>query len=446
MPGPGERTEADAGGAPSATEERRPARVRAGLYGWRERNRLGRPFWIFLAVSCLFNFGMFMFVLLYNLYLLDRGYREDFLGWMSSFSTVGNIAGTFLAVALNRRVGLRRTVMICFACGALVSAARALAEAQFALLGLAFCAGLFFAVWAISIAVIIAQVTTTEQRPLAFSVYLAAVIGIGVVADPLGGRLPAWLGEAFGAAGPAQAKQWALLCGCALILTALWPLSRLHFRHTQEAAPAAYPRSPFILRFLVAVAVMTLATASFNPFANAYFARELQMPVQDIGLVFSAGQLAQVAAIIVSPLILRWVGLVWGVALMEVAAALSLLFLASGPPGLAAAVGFAGFMAFQWMDEPAMESLLMTRVRPHERSGAASLMYLVIYASSAVAGPTAGAGLTRFGYATVMSTAALLLLTGGLMFGFLLRRYEVDTAGADDPRGGNSVPGAVATG
>lgn len=446
MPGPGESAETAAGGERPAPEARGDARGPRGLAGWWERNRLGRPFWVFLAVSCLFNFGMFMFVLLYNLYLLDRGYREDFLGWVASFSTVGNIAGTFLAVALNRRVGLRHTVMICFACGALVSAARSLVEGQPALLGLAFCAGLFFAVWAISIAVIIAQVTTTEQRPLAFSVYLAAVIGIGVVADPLGGRLPAWLGEAFGAATPAQAKQWALLCGCTLILTALWPLSRLRFRHTQEAAPASYPRSPFMLRFLAAVAVMTMATAAFNPFANAYFSRELKMPVQDIGLVFSAGQLAQVAAILVSPLILRWVGLVWGVALMEVAAALSLLFLASGPPGVAAAIGFAGFMAFQWMDEPAMESLLMTRVRPHERSGAASLMYLTIYTSSAVAAPTAGAGLARLGYATVMSVAALLLLTGGLMFGFLLRRYEVDTAGADDPRNGGSVPGALATG
>jgi predicted MFS family arabinose efflux permease len=411
------------------TREPRAGEPKGGLgrlVAWWGRNRLGRPFWVFLAVSCLFNFGMFMFVLLYNLYLLDRGFKEDFLGWVASCSTVGNIAGTFLAVALNRRVGLQRTVMACFACGALVSAARALVVGEPALLGLALCAGLFFAVWAISITVIVAQVTTPEQRPLAFSVYLATVIGIGVVADPLGGRLPGWLGGAFGASDPAEAKQWALLSACAVIALALIPLSRLRFRPTQEAARATYPRSRFIVRFLVAVALMTLATAAFNPFANAYFARHLQMPVHDIGLIFSAGQFAQVVAILISPLILRRVGVIWGVTLMESAAALSLLFLASGPPGTAAAFGFAGYMAFQWMDEPAMESLLMTRVRPHERSGASSLMYLTIYLASAVAAPAAGFGLARFGYTPVMTTAALLLLTGGLMYGVLLRGFDRD--------------------
>ena len=401
--------------------ERRRARVRLG--GWWERNRLERPFWLFLAATCLFNFGMFMFVLLYNLYLLDRGFKEDFLGWVASCSTIGNIAGTFLAVWLNRRVGLKRTVMICFACGALIMAARSLVTGRPALLGFALLAGLFFAVWAISIAVIVAQVTTPEQRPLGFSVYLGVVIGMGVFADPLAGRLPGWMGAAFGADSPEQAKQWVLLGSCAIIMLALWPLSRLRFRSTQESARATYPRSPFIMRFLAAVAVMTLATAAFNPFANAYFARELRMPVHDIGLVFSAGQLAQVAAILISPLILRRVGVVWGVTLMEVAAAGSLLFLAAGPPGILAACGFAGYMAFQWMDEPAMESLLMTRVRPHERSGASSMMYLTIYLASAVAAPAAGFGLARFGYAPVMSTAALLLLTGGLMFGLLLRGF-----------------------
>ena len=425
MPAPTETTETVLSGDSLARDEREVIAAK-GLAGWWERNRLARPFWVFLATTCLFNFGMFIFALLYNLYLLDRGFREDFLGTMASFSTVGNIAGTLLAVALNRRIGLQRTVMLCFACGALVSAARSLVVADAALLGLAFFAGLFFAVWAISIAVIVAQVTTPGQRPLGFSIYLAVVIGMGVVADPLGGRLPAWLGNAFGAASPAQAKQWALLVGCALIALALLPLSRLRFKHTQTTARATYPRSSFVVRFLAAVAVMTMATAAFNPFANAYFSRYLRMPVEDIGIIFSAGQLAQVLAILLSPLILRVVGVVWGVALMEVAAALSLLFLATGPPGMVAAFGFAGYMAFQWMDEPAMESLLMTRVRPHERSGASSLMYMTIYAASAVAAPAAGLALARIGYAPVMSVAALLLLTGGLMFGFLLRGFDGD--------------------
>ena len=40
----------------------------------------------------LYNFALFVFVLLYNLRLLDLGYREDFLGMVSSAGTLGCVA------------------------------------------------------------------------------------------------------------------------------------------------------------------------------------------------------------------------------------------------------------------------------------------------------------------------------------------------------------------
>lgn len=396
----------------------------AARRGWFHRYKLGKSFWIFLSASCLFNFGMFIFVLLYNLYLIDLGYKEDFLGWVASVTTAGNILGTFAAVMLNRRVGLKASVMGFFACIPFVLALRALVTGQVALLGFAFLAGLLFSIWAISFAVVIAQLTTDEQRPVAFSVYLATVIGVGVVADPVGGRLPGWLATLFGTTEAAQTKQWALLLACALLALAFLPASRLRLARPESGEKVRYPRSPFVLRFLIAVAVMSIATAAFNPFANAFFSQYLRMPAHQIGLVFSGGQFAQVIAILLSPLILRRLGLVWGVASMELAAGLSLALLATGPSAMVAVAGFAGYMAFQWMDEPAMESLLMTRVAPHERSGAAAMMYMTIFAAGAVTAPLAGKGITRFGYPAVMGAAAFLLLLGGMMFGFLLRNIE----------------------
>jgi predicted MFS family arabinose efflux permease len=396
----------------------------AAQRGWFSRYNLGKPFWVFLCASCLFNFGMFMFVLLYNLYLLDLGYKEDFLGWVASATTAGNILGAFAAVTLNRRIGLKLSVVGFFACIPVASALRAVVVSKAALLGLAFLAGMLFAVWAVSFAVVIAQLITTEQRPIGFSVYLATVIGVGVIADPVGGRLPGWLAASFDITGTAQAKQWALLLSCALPALALWPASRLRLARAENSEKVRYPRSSFVFRFLIAVAALNIATAAFNPFANAFFSQHLRMPAHQIGLVFSGGQFAQVIAILLSPLILRRLGLVWGVASMELAAGLSLALLATGPPAMAAALGFAGYMAFQWMDEPAMESLLMSRVQPYERSGAAAMMYMTIFAAGAITAPLAGKGITRFGYSTVMGMAAFLLLLGGMLFGVLLRNVE----------------------
>ena len=367
-----------------------PAATGGFMARWLANKRLARSFWLFLLASCLFNTGMFIYVLLYNLYLLDIGYKEDFLGLMSSFSTAGTVVGTFGAVILTRRLGLQRAVMVCLASTATIAVLRALVSTKAALLGLAGLGGIFFALWAISITVIIAQTTAAALRPFAFSVYLATVIGIGIVADPVGGHLPIWLSHLLGIASAAESKQMAMLVGCVFIYLAVLPV--LFMRLGQEAnhERLKYPRSAFVVRFMLAVAVLNIATASFNPFANAYFSQQLKVPVDQIGLIFSGGQIAQVIAILLSPLILNKLGIIRGVMLMEVAAGVSLAVLATGPPAFAAALAFSGYVAFQWMDEPAMESLLMTRVAPDERSGASALMYMTIFASGAIAAPTAG--------------------------------------------------------
>jgi MFS family permease len=175
---------------------------------------------------------------------------------------------------------------------------------------------------------------------------------------------------------------------------------------------------------MIAVAVLNIATAAFNPIANLYFSEYLEMPAHSIGLVFSAGQFVQVVAIILSPLILKRLGLVWGIMCMELAAGVSLAMLATGPAVLGAAIGYAGYLAFQWMDEPAMESLIMTRVEPEERSGAAAMMWMTVFAAGALSAPVSGKAITKLGYPVVIAAAAFLLLVGGLLFGLLLRRYE----------------------
>jgi len=382
---------------------------------------LGRSFWVFLFASCLFTFGVFIFVLLYNLYLLDHGFREDFLGFVASAMTVGNIVGTFLVVTVHRRLGLRGCLLWCFASMALVSAIRALVLGEPALIGFAFVGGMVFSLWAISIPVILAQLTTVEMRQVGFSAYLATVIGMGILADAVAGRLPGWV---TAAGTPLESKRAALLIGCGIAALAIWPVSRLRFDAAARPERASYPRGPFITRFVIPLFLLNLGTGAFNPFANTYFAQFLKMPVRTIGLVFSAGQLAQVVAIALAPMIIRRLGQVRGIMAIEVFTGVSLAFLATRPPDAAAALGFAGYQAFQWMDEPAMESLLMTQVQPGERSGASSMMYMVIFAANAIAAPVAGNGLSRLGYPPVIATASCLLMLGGFLFGFLLRGFD----------------------
>ena len=167
------------------------------------------------------------------------------------------------------------------------------------------------------------------------------------------------------------------------------PVSEAEVRAAPEPGSRIYPRSRFLARFLAPFAIWHLATGAFNPFGNVYFSK-LGFPVQQIGDIFSFGQVVQVFAVLCAPLVIRRFGLVNGIVWMMAATAFGLGGLATKAPGAAAVLGYAVYMAFQWMSEPGLNSLLMNHVNERERGGASALNYLVAFGAQALAAFGAG--------------------------------------------------------
>ena len=382
---------------------------------------LGEQFWIFLFAENLYDFGIYIFFLLYNLYLLDLGYREDFLGWMASAMAVGSIAGALPAAWIVRRFGLRETMIAGSAVAAMVCAARSFPLAGPALVTLAFLGGAASSVWAVCLAPLVATLTTERNRAIGFSLWTGRGIALGALCGVIGGRLPGWMRREGLAGSPAQLKQVALLMACAIAITSVWPLSRLRVPRPERHEARIFPRNAFIVRFLLPFAVWNLAVGAFNPFFTAYFSRHLHMAVERIGEIFSAAQLVQVAAVLLAPVVLRALGAVSGIAAMQLGTALALGLLASGPTGIAAGALYAAFMGFQYMSEPGTFTLLMTGTAANERSGASALSLLVTFCAQAVAAAAAGVAVTRFGYSVALGAACAVAVLAALLFWRLLR-------------------------
>jgi MFS family permease len=383
-----------------------PALARSGLR-WKMRSSgLSSGYWTYLGASSFFNLGMFIYVLLYNLYLLELGFREDFVGQVASAATAGSVIAALPAAVLARRFGLNRVIFGGFAGVGAISVMRALVAAPGPLLGLAFLSGAAFSIFAVSIAPAIAGLTSEKARPAGFSFSTASSIGLGILGGWLGGRLPGWLGG----------NRPAMLAGCGLVGLALFPAARLRIAPAPAEGQKLYPRNRFVIRFLIVFAIWNLATGSFNPFFNTYFAGHLHTPVERIGLIFSGSQLAQVAALLLAPLVLRGLGLVTGTAAMLMATAFVLGGLAAGPAGIAAGVLYSAYMAFQWMSEPGINTLLMDKVREQERSGAAALMMMVAFGAQFVASFAGGSSIARFGYPVVLACAAGLAAVASAAF------------------------------
>ncbi len=394
-----------------------PRTLDAGIQDWLANKGLDGVYPRFQLTALLYDFGAFIFYVLYNLYLIGLGLREDALGMISSAMTAGTMAGTVAAAILARRLGLRNAMLIAILGNAGTSVLRVLFLSRGALLASAFLAGALSSLWAVALFPAVAALSSERGRNFAFSLIFSFGIGAGILGGLAAGRLAAL---PF-IAGASPSLRPALLCACAVISLATLPALGLRFSNAPTAREAnIFPRGPFVAGFLTALFVYSLATDLFNPFFNAYLSRSLHMSVQGVGAVFSVSQGLQVCAVLLAPAVLRRLGQVRGIASMQFASALGLAALAAGPTAAAAALLYPVYMAFQYMSDPGISSLLMSGVREHTRGGASALNFLVSSLAGALAALAGGFAITHFGYPSTLSAAALLAAAGALLFGVLV--------------------------
>jgi len=379
-----------------------------------------KHYWTFLFAENLYDIGLYIFVLLYNLYLLDLGYREDFLGWVTSAMSAGGIAACLPAAGIVKKLGLKRTV-ICGSAGvAMLCVLRTAALGRPWLIGTAFVAGAISSVWAVSVVPIVAALTTDRNRALGYSIWSSWGVGLGVIMGMVAGSMTVWIQKSGLAASDVPARQIALLIGSGTALLSPLLLIRLPFGRAENAVAKIFPRTPFVKRYLLAFAIWNLGIGAFNPFFTAYFSRQLHMSVPRIGLVYSTTQFVELGALLAAPVVLRRFGIVSGISMMQAGAALSLALLAIGPPALAAGVIYAMFGAFQVMSEPATFTLLMSRVEADQRAGASSLNFFITSVSQAASSAVAGVSIVHFGYRPLLIFASITTAFAAWLFNRLL--------------------------
>ncbi len=392
----------------------------SGGIAWvRKRTGFEKGFGPFLLAGALFDVGEFLFVLLYNLYLLDRGFREDVLGLVAAAMTVGMLAGTPLAAIVERKAGLRGLLIIGAVGGAIATVLRTVSMTRINLLGSAALNGIFFAFWAVAFAPVVAALTRPRNRSIAFGFVTAMGMSIGIAAGFLGARLPQWISSIF-ACSVTGGKKGAIFLGSGLVLLAAIPALRLRIPGRQQHGAVTYPRGPFVRKFLMALFLWIAATTSFNSFGTAYLSLRLHMSLQEIGTAFSTGQALQVCAMMCGPLLVRRLGDGRYVFLTALGTAIMLMLLAFGQGWMAIAL-YLGYLTLQYMNEPSLFGLLMNNAEEGQRTGASSLMFLTMSVAGTLAAAIAGRAITRLGYPICLAVAAIVATIAALVFRSLLK-------------------------
>jgi len=399
---------------------------------WLQEKNLGRSYWVFFSAAFFFDAGFSIYFFLFNLYLLDCRFNERAMGWIGGAMTLGSVVGTLPAGALAQRIGLRPLLIVLFVTAPLVNAMRAVWVWEPAQIGLAFLAGLAMSSWGICFLPGVARLTAEKNRAAGFSLIFSASVGTSMLGGIVCGYLRQWLGMAGFAMQPVEVKRFILLVSCAIVLLGLIPVLRLRIPSQPKEETAldlqfnrwswlrAWNLSPFLWRFLPLMALWSVVLAAFNPFANVYLSRELHVQMARIGLIFSTVQVLQLVTGLVTPFVLRALGLVRGIVATQILAAVALGLMAGAKNGQWAVPFYLTFSAAQWMSSPGVYNLLMNETPDAERSTAAAMMLFCNALVASIA--TAGAGilLTRFGYPPVIFSLAAVALVSALLFRLLL--------------------------
>ena len=409
------------------------SRLRQRIRVWRKRFLPRGQFWVYFVGAAFFNFGFSVFFFLFNLYLLNFSYDERSLGIVGSAMAVGNLCGTIPAGIAATRFGLRRTLLCGIALACLGSLLRISFVAFNAQILLSVLGGAGLCVWGVCLSPVVASLTAARERASAFSITFASGIGVAGLGAFAAGRLPGYIHhfDPTHLSLP-NSERLTLFFAITIATVSLIPLSYLSLGSSSKSTRLVRPSMPFLRQFLPAMAVWSIVTGAFPPFASIFFVRHLGLSLEAAGTLFSLSQLVQFGAILLAPVLFRLAGLQNGIMISQLSTAGMLFALANVHSASGAGTLYWGYMAAQCINEPGIYGLLMDRVPEADRSGASSYTFVISAISQIVASSVVGAMIVRLGYSSVLLTTALLAVFAALLF----RRL----AGSTSPAAVDSTP------
>ncbi|GAM14347.1 MFS transporter [Mesobacillus selenatarsenatis] len=387
------------------------------------------------VANILTQVGLGIFMVIYNFYIRELGYNELVNGKVIAMTSLATALILIPAGILSDKTG-RKKLMLYGAVGTgLILFTRSIVESQSLLILFAFGTGLASAFIQVSIIPWLAENSKPEQRVHLFSIHFAVMTGANVIGSLLGGILT----DLFGMMIPGlESIRYTLIIGSLLFMAALIPIMKLNENRqprisasdTKEKTKGIPHKASFkiILLFAVAQLMIGFGAGLVIPYLNLYFADRFMASNSLIGLVISLGQGATAVAMIIGPMVVRRLGEVRAVVVLQMLSLPFLLLTAYTQNFWLAALGFLFRQALMNAGNPIQMSLMMSKVDDSMKGLANSVNQMVFNLGWAVMGPVSTGIVLKYGsywgYATVFSITAGLYLVGSTYFFIVFKSMD----------------------
>lgn len=290
--------------------------------------RFSRQVWLYLTSAFTFGLSQAFAALFLNFYLRALGLGAEWQGLVNALPALTLACLSLPAVALARRISNARTLQLGSVLSLIGAVLLSLSAGPLAAIVGALVQGAGAALLSVAGAPFMANNSDERSRVTLFSVQSALMTGAGFLGNLLGGRVPELYAAATGAAPDGLAAlRAALLVSAAFQLVGLLPV--LFLRPSGRPRPQGRSfavRDKGTMTRLVAPNVLVgLGAGATIPFLNVFIEGKFHVDYASLGTLFAWTSLATAATVLVQPLLVRRLGQLPAVLVVQAA---SLPFLA----------------------------------------------------------------------------------------------------------------------
>lgn len=346
----------------------------------RRMTGLNRNAKLYLVHSVLSGLGLALLVLLYNLYILSLGYKQDMIGLVTLVaSTVAVCAALPMGYVVNR-LGYRRALTI-GALGTAVSIASPLVvPTPEALIATEVIWGFAFTLLVIIGAPFMSENSTNEERPYLFSIQFVLLTLTAFIGNLAGGELPRILGGWLQVA-PESPEAYRAALGIAVVLILFSAVPFLFVVNAPQNGKQEHIGRPRLViqnrgmaaRLVIPIMIGALAGGMFVPFANVFWRDLHDVGDGTIGMIFAASALIMAMAGMFSPMLGQRFGMVRVMVGMQAVAVIGMLVFGFSPWLTIALAGFLARDVLMNLTRPLSGHFMMEQSAPQERAALSAI-------------------------------------------------------------------------
>lgn len=402
---------------------------------------------LFLLNTFIVGLYAGIYSVIFNVYLSDLGFREDFLGLLLSISLITTAAMSLPGGILCDRFGRRKVMVISGLLSIFATVPQFIFTSPAILLAFSALGGISGALSTICVAPFLIENSKDDGSIHIFSAnsalgWLATVIGCA-----LGGIMPALWSHIPGLGGMSNYRLTLLASAVLLVIgwTLLLPI--------REDRAAACPTRKFLLkgirissnlaRFTVISIIMGIGSGMVVPYFNIYFTKIIRVGVLETGMVFAIADIFMVLGFMFIPYLSTKLGKVRAAAITQAASVPFLILMAFTTNFMIASTAYIARMLLMNMAGPATSSFQMEQINAEERGFATGFISmgnsLAIAASTYISGILMSGGSYVLPYAV---TCVAYMLAAWLLYYYFRDAERTGPVMTEVADAGTKVPQA----